>query len=100
MLEICWPDGATTPSRAPSIAWSSHLRGKATRIRQDTALRKLAPGFIKGTELTGMGRSYFCNPNFKNHIEAIPGTYASEAEKKYPGINSGEYLVQRLTATY
>ncbi|KAF9872640.1 thymine dioxygenase [Colletotrichum karsti] len=44
--------------------------------------------------------AYFCNPNFKSHIEAIPGTYATEAEKKYEGINSGKYLVQRLTATY
>ncbi|KAK0378379.1 2OG-Fe(II)oxygenase [Colletotrichum limetticola] len=44
--------------------------------------------------------AYFCNPNFKSHIEAIPGTYATEAEKKYDGINSGQYLVQRLTATY
>ncbi|KAM7191410.1 hypothetical protein V8F20_009337 [Naviculisporaceae sp. PSN 640] len=44
--------------------------------------------------------AYFCNPNFKDHIEAIPGTYATEAEKKYDGINSGQYLVQRLAATY
>lgn len=51
-----------------------------------------------GYQLT-KGR-YFCNPNFKDFIEAIPGTYATEADKKYEGINSGEYLVQRLTATY
>ncbi|KAK3375492.1 hypothetical protein B0H63DRAFT_280951 [Podospora didyma] len=44
--------------------------------------------------------AYFCNPNFKSHIDALPGTYASEDEKKYEGINSGDYLVQRLTATY
>ncbi|KAK7430043.1 hypothetical protein QQZ08_003434 [Neonectria magnoliae] len=44
--------------------------------------------------------AYFCNPNFKSHIEAIPGTYATEQDKKYGGINSGDYLVQRLTATY
>jgi hypothetical protein len=43
---------------------------------------------------------YFCNPNFKDFIEAIPGTYGTEADKKHEGINSGEYLVQRLTATY
>ncbi|CAJ2505898.1 Uu.00g000280.m01.CDS01 [Anthostomella pinea] len=43
---------------------------------------------------------YFCNPNFKSQIEAIPGTYATEEERKYKGINSGQYLVQRLTATY
>ncbi|KAK3322439.1 thymine dioxygenase [Apodospora peruviana] len=44
--------------------------------------------------------AYFCNPNFKSHIEALPGTYATETEKKYEGINSGKYLVQRLAATY
>ncbi|KAI1433415.1 thymine dioxygenase [Xylaria sp. CBS 124048] len=44
--------------------------------------------------------AYFCNPNYKSHIEAIPGTYESEKDRKYPGINSGEYLVRRLTATY
>lgn len=49
--------------------------------------------------LTGLC-SYFCNPNFKSHIEAIPGTFAAETDKKYAGINSGQYLVQRLTATY
>lgn len=43
---------------------------------------------------------YFCNPNFDAFIEALPGTYKTEAEKKYPGVNSGEYLVQRLASTY
>ncbi|KAM0198769.1 hypothetical protein ACHAPA_001008 [Fusarium lateritium] len=44
--------------------------------------------------------AYFCNPNFKSHIEAIPGTFETDKDKKYEGINSGDYLVQRLTATY
>ncbi|KAL2133173.1 hypothetical protein VTI74DRAFT_2781 [Chaetomium olivicolor] len=44
--------------------------------------------------------AYFCNPNYKDFIEAIPGTYATEADKKYEGINSGDYLVQRLKAMY
>jgi isopenicillin N synthase-like dioxygenase len=45
--------------------------------------------------------AYFCNPNFASYIEAIDGTYGAEkGEKKYPGINSGDYLVQRLAATY
>jgi isopenicillin N synthase-like dioxygenase len=43
--------------------------------------------------------AYFCNPNFSKDIEAIPGTY-SGGVKKYETINSGEYLVRRLTATY
>jgi hypothetical protein len=47
-----------------------------------------------------LSRRYFCNPNFKDLIEVLPGTYATEKEKKYESINSGDYLVQRLTATY
>ena len=43
--------------------------------------------------------AYFCNPNFERTIEAIPGTF-EETGKKYEGIESGEYLVRRLTATY
>lgn len=30
----------------------------------------------------------------------MPGTYKTEAEKKYEGITSGEWLTQRLAATY
>ncbi|KAL3423339.1 2OG-Fe(II)oxygenase [Phlyctema vagabunda] len=44
--------------------------------------------------------AYFCNPNFKSFIEAIPGTYESEKDRKYEGINSHVYLEQRLAATY
>lgn len=45
--------------------------------------------------------AYFCNPNMDKFIEALPGTYGEGvAEKKYEGINSGQYLVQRLAATY
>ncbi|KAL1966832.1 hypothetical protein VTN77DRAFT_3797 [Rasamsonia byssochlamydoides] len=45
--------------------------------------------------------AYFCNPNLDKFIEALPGTYGDGiGEKKYEGIHSGEYLVQRLTVTY
>jgi len=45
--------------------------------------------------------AYFCNPDFDKYIEAIEGTYGGEmGARKYQGINSGEYLVQRLAATY
>ncbi|KAF5026938.1 hypothetical protein F66182_968 [Fusarium sp. NRRL 66182] len=43
--------------------------------------------------------AYFCNPNFKDTICALPGTYASK-DKRYEDITSGDYLTQRLTATY
>lgn len=43
--------------------------------------------------------AYFCNPNFDRWIEALPGTW-EDGGKKYKGINSGDYLVMRLAATY
>jgi isopenicillin N synthase-like dioxygenase len=44
--------------------------------------------------------AYFCNPNRSAFIEAIPGTYGEDREKKYEGVTAGDYLVQRLSATY
>lgn len=45
--------------------------------------------------------AFFCNPNFESCIEALPGTWENAPEgKQYPAINSGDYLVQRLAATY
>ncbi|KAN0110449.1 Clavaminate synthase-like protein [Hyaloscypha variabilis] len=45
--------------------------------------------------------AYFCNPNFDRMIDAIQGTYGGDkGPKKYKPINSGDYLVQRLAATY
>lgn len=43
--------------------------------------------------------AYFCNPNYERMIEAIPGTYGIEG-RKYGDVTSGEYLIQRLNATY
>ena len=46
----------------------------------------------------------FCNPDFDRWIEAIPGTFDKDGKgdrkKRYEGVNSGEYLVRRLKATY
>jgi isopenicillin N synthase-like dioxygenase len=43
--------------------------------------------------------AYFCNPNYDRMIEAIPGTYEGTG-RKYGDVTSGDYLIQRLTATY
>ncbi|RMZ70401.1 Oxoglutarate iron-dependent dioxygenase [Pyrenophora seminiperda CCB06] len=42
--------------------------------------------------------AYFCNPNYDRKIEAIPGTFKNG--RKYDDVMSGDYLIQRLTATY
>lgn len=45
--------------------------------------------------------AYFCHPDFDRWIEALPGTFGGEkGAKKYEGVNSLEYLTDRLDATY
>lgn len=45
--------------------------------------------------------AYFCHPDFDRWIEALPGTFGGEkGAKKYEGVNSLDYLVNRLDATY
>ena len=44
--------------------------------------------------------AYFCNPDFHKEIDSVPGTFTTAQDKKYPSVNSGEYLEMRLTATY
>lgn len=45
--------------------------------------------------------AYFCNPDFDRWIEALPGTWEGErGGKKFEGVWSGKYLVERLSATY
>ena len=56
--------------------------------------------FIFECFLTVFQIPFFCNPNFEKVIEALPGTFDSEITKKYPPVNSGDYLEMRLAATY
>ena len=45
--------------------------------------------------------AYFCNPDFDKTIEALPGMWEnSKGGKMWGPINSGDYLEQRLNATY
>ncbi|KAG6002463.1 hypothetical protein E4U21_003029 [Claviceps maximensis] len=44
--------------------------------------------------------AYFCNANNDSLIETLEGTYATEQDKKYEGVKAGEYVLQRLKATY
>ena len=45
--------------------------------------------------------AYFCNPDFDQTIDILPGTWeGKEGGKRYESVNSGDYLVQRLSATY
>lgn len=47
--------------------------------------------------------AYFCNPNWDATIDCLEGCYGDVAEgqkKKYAPINTHQYLVSRLKATY
>ncbi|KAK5162173.1 hypothetical protein LTS14_000519 [Recurvomyces mirabilis] len=72
---------------------------------KSTKHRVVQPPAAKGAEEVEVhparySVAYFCNPNFDAFIDAIPSTYNDARPKKYEGINSGEYLAQRLAATY
>ena len=75
---------------------------KSTRHRVVEPPKK--PGEDDGSDMYPARYSiaYFCNPNFDKIIEAIPGTYDDEdaTSKRYSGVSAGDYLVQRLAATY
>ena len=43
---------------------------------------------------------YFCNPNFDQEVHVLPGCSSEENPPKYPPVNSFDYLVSRLSATY
>lgn len=45
---------------------------------------------VNGVYPSRFSIAYFCNPNFVSQIEAIPGTYADETERKYEGVNTGD----------
>lgn len=45
--------------------------------------------------------AYFCNPDFDKWIEALPGTWEKKkGGKQYEGVNSGNYLLKRLSVTH
>jgi isopenicillin N synthase-like dioxygenase len=76
--------------------WSNgEIKSTNHRVVQPPA----TPGDESETYPARYSIAYFCNPNFDRYIEALPSTW-EQTGKKYEGINSGEYLVQRLAATY
>ncbi|EAW13111.1 isopenicillin N synthase family dioxygenase [Aspergillus clavatus NRRL 1] len=82
--------------------WSNDII-KSTRHRVVEPPKTVEAGSDDGSDSYPARYSiaYFCNPNMNKFIEALPGTFEEELNesKKYPGITTGDYLVQRLTAT-
>ncbi|KAF9268193.1 Clavaminate synthase-like protein [Marasmius fiardii PR-910] len=70
-------------------------------VLRSTLHRVVAPSHkINDTKAVTPGRqsiAFFCNPNFDAEISCLP-TCGPEA--KYPPVNTGDYIVGRLTMTY
>lgn len=79
--------------------WSNGVI-RSTRHRVVEPPLKMATGEEKGYP-PRYSIAYFCNPDFDKTIEALPGTWEDSKEgKKWTPVNSGDYLAQRLSATY
>ena len=101
-----WKDVKPIPSTVVVNAGDLLARWSNDRIRS-TKHRVVEPPLPVGAEEVNeyparYSIAYFCNPDFHKTIEALPGTFggATGKEKRFEAINSGDYLVQRLTATY
>lgn len=106
-LQVKSPDGTyvdATPIRGTVVVNAGDLLARWSNDTIKSTMHRVVqpPGPVEGDTFPARySIAYFCNPNFNKYIEAIPGTFGAEkGEKKYDGINSGEYLVQRLAATY
>lgn len=77
--------------------WSNDMI-KSTRHR---VVEPLATENDSDTYPARYSIAYFCNPNMEAFIDALPGTFGENANvrKKYTGITTEDYLVQRLSAT-
>ncbi|KAJ5633123.1 hypothetical protein N7490_009462 [Penicillium lividum] len=70
-------------------------------VMKSTVHRVVEPPMVEGEVYPARySIAFFANPNEKSYIDAIPGTFATEAEKKYKGTTSGDYYLERLNATY
>ncbi|KAK5167705.1 uncharacterized protein LTR77_007404 [Saxophila tyrrhenica] len=67
---------------------------------KSTEHRVVEPSTKADTHPPRYSIAYFCNPNYESVIESIPSTFDGPQGKKYEAVKSGDYLVQRLTATY
>lgn len=91
-----------TISRARNTEWSNH-RKRHRQMAKNILHGMFASLFCFSIFCLTSGRysiAYFCNPNFDKMIDVIPSTRGEGEKPKYEGVNSGEYLVRRLTATY
>lgn len=99
-----WKDVVPVPQTVVVNAGDLLARWSNDRIKSTKHRVVEPPAKIAGDAQEYPARysiAYFCNPDYDRMIEALPGTYdGNRGEKKYPGVLTEDYLVQRLTATY
>jgi len=71
-------------------------------VLRSTLHRVVAPPAKKINDIEGItplrqSIAFFCNPNFSSMISCLPNC---GNVSKYPPINTGDYIVGRLSATY
>lgn len=74
--------------------------GRGSEVEAEDAKRREEEGEADPMYPARYSIAYFCNPNFNKTIDIIPGIVREGEEKKYEAVNSGEYLLRRLKATY
>lgn len=66
-----------------------------------TLHRVVAPPVVIGpTTPARQSIAFFCNPNGGAEISCLPNCEGLQGERKYPPVQTEEYIVGRLKATY
>ncbi|KAL2886542.1 hypothetical protein HOO65_060372 [Ceratocystis lukuohia] len=86
-LQICSPNGrfidATPIENTVVINAGDFLARWSNDTIKSTVHRVVEPPIKSAEYPARYSIAYFCNPNFDSDIEALPGTYATESEKKF-----------------
>ncbi|PHH50473.1 2-oxoglutarate-Fe(II) type oxidoreductase [Ceratocystis fimbriata CBS 114723] len=85
-LQICSPNGRfvdATPIENTLVINAGDFLARWSNDTIKSTVHRVVEPPVKSAEYPARySIAYFCNPNFDSDIEALPGTYATESEKK------------------
>ena len=105
-LQVSSPDGTfvdATPIPGTIVVnagdllsrWSNDtIKSTVHRVVKPRATTELLDG---ETYPARYSVAYFCNPNGDTLIDALPGTWEKEGQKRYEGVTARQWLMKRLT---